>query len=304
MIALSNILTGMPVVSEEPALRLPRIVLNINESAGGAMVQAALQSMTKEAAHKFQELHGATSLEKLRLNCCPLNPSVREVATFFSHARVNHSCRPNAINMVDEDTMTLIASQDIKAGEEITISYFTCPSDLLLDRTDRKARIRQIYEGFNLLPWDCCCELCVAPETEAIESDANRQALRGIKERFMTAALAPQLLQDYQAMIDLGKVEGLGPYHAVGEDAIIKMQGQHSEGLASPANALNFQVGDRVVLFKLVAKPELNGKTGRVVTEFNKETGRIGVVIECEEGAATQPAIALKLTRIMKLGSS
>ena len=56
-------------------------------------------------------------------------------------------------------------------------------------------------------------------------------------------------------------------------------------------------VGARVVLFKLVGKPELNCRTGTVVRTLNERTRRVGFVLACdgEEGAP----IALKLTNIM-----
>jgi hypothetical protein len=55
-------------------------------------------------------------------------------------------------------------------------------------------------------------------------------------------------------------------------------------GLDSDFNSLNFNVGAKVVLFKLVARLELNGRTGTVVETLNKRTRRVGVVLDCEGG--------------------
>jgi hypothetical protein len=73
--------------------------------------------------------------------------------------------------------------------------------------------------------------------------------------------------------------------------------GPERRGLDSDFNSLNFHVGAKVVLLKLVARPELNGMTGTVVKTMNKRTRRVGVVLECE-GELGAP-IALKLTNIM-----
>ena len=64
-------------------------------------------------------------------------------------------------------------------------------------------------------------------------------------------------------------------------------------------NALSFDVGARVVLFNLISKPQLNGRLGRVVRDFNRHTRRVGVLLEARS-RDTAP-IALKLTNIMRI---
>lgn len=315
MIASRDIANGMPIVSEQPAMRLPRRVMDVSEADGNALLLAALSTMDSAGVQKFNELVGGTDLEKLLVNCCALNPSIDQLGVFFSFARVNHSCRPNVVNMVDGDAMTVVAQRDIKAGEEITISYFLPADDILLDKTGRQARLRERQEMFGLKGWGCCCELCTAPGAETSASDMIRLEIRERRARFMAASpigLRDQQIQDYYSMSQLGEQDGLGTYHSMGEEGILRISqvlamtggkvqdsahDMRSRGLDSGFNALAFPVGTRVVLFKLVARPELNGRSGTVVKALNKRTGRVGVVLECEgEGGAS---IALKLTNIM-----
>ena len=63
----------------------------------------------------------------------------------------------------------------------------------------------------------------------------------------------------------------------VGQDVVYKLtsllrgDGDFSGGLDSNFD-LNFPFGSRVALFKLIARPELNGRTGTVVEALNKQT--------------------------------
>eukprot|EP00756_Hemistasia_phaeocysticola_P029975 Hpha_TRINITY_DN16266_c0_g1::TRINITY_DN16266_c0_g1_i1::g.11618::m.11618 len=61
-------------------------------------------------------------------------------------------------------------------------------------------------------------------------------------------------------------------------------------------------IGSRVGLLELVARPELNGRTGRVVRGLNLRTQRIGVVLDPRvEGEAAEPLIAPKLSNVLPL---
>ena len=220
MIASRDIANGIPIDSEQPAMRLPRWVLN---KGSGALLREALATLDGTEQQKFGELLGGTDHEKLLLNCCVLKPSIDQIGVFFSFARVNHSCRPNVVNMVDEDAMTLIAQRDIKAGEELTISYFLPADDILLDKTGRQVRLRERQEMFGLSGWECRCELCTASDAEVSASDKIRLDIRDVKARFMAAAfIGLQQMMEYQSMMQLGEQDGLGIYHALGEAAALK----------------------------------------------------------------------------------
>ena len=85
----------------------------------------------KEAAKKYTS--GATSGRE-----CSIGIGMEEVTKvilvylcnafeggllFSSASRINHSCDPNCIYVIDESTITVKAITNISAGEEITVSY-------------------------------------------------------------------------------------------------------------------------------------------------------------------------------------
>ena len=159
MIALRDIPDGIPVISEEPSIRLPRHVIDSPSAHGAALLLAALGALDDAGRATFSDLAGSSAHEKLTRNCCGLHPSVDEVGIFFSYARVNHSCNPNIISMVDADGMTLIAQRHITAGEELTISYVMPKEDILLGRNAKKnqssGQANQIRIGALGLPMPC-----------------------------------------------------------------------------------------------------------------------------------------------------
>jgi hypothetical protein len=68
-------------------------------------------------------------------------------STVFYDDLLNHSCNPNCF--IAWSKVCLIASQDIKAGEELTYNYNTSEYDLLEDNND-----------FSFM-CKCGCENCV-----------------------------------------------------------------------------------------------------------------------------------------------
>ncbi len=83
---------------------------------------------------------------------------------------VNHSCNPNAAATCDQGnhTVAIVAQRDIRAGEEVTLSYI----DESLPYKQRQAELRDY--GFV-----CRCDKCVA---DAAAARARRQgAAKGTK---------------------------------------------------------------------------------------------------------------------------
>lgn len=65
----------------------------------------------------------------------------------------NHSCRPNALCRFDGDRLSLVATEDIKAGTEIRISYGPTAASMPL-KADRQRELREKHH-FN-----CACDAC------------------------------------------------------------------------------------------------------------------------------------------------
>lgn len=96
---------------------------------------------------------------------------------YLALARVNHSCRPNAVlgdpKLAERDPKlhsklqpfdplkkALVAAEDIGEGEEITVNYLS--ADELLE--PRQLRREKLWERFG---FECCCTRCLDEEADA-----------------------------------------------------------------------------------------------------------------------------------------
>ncbi|CAK7199277.1 hypothetical protein SEUCBS139899_001952 [Sporothrix eucalyptigena] len=82
-------------------------------------------------------------------------------------AKANHACLPNARRSFVGDLMVVRAVRDLKAGDEVLLTYTTA-TDLL---ETRQKKMRDHY-GFT-----CGCALCAAEKTVASTAMANRARL-------------------------------------------------------------------------------------------------------------------------------
>lgn len=92
-------------------------------------------------------------------------------ALYRNIARVNHSCRPNAQVIDDEDSSSavLVAIRDIPRDDEIMIKY--CPSSL---HTFHERRT--LLQRFEIQA--CNCSLCTLPKHQRDQSDARLRLLQ------------------------------------------------------------------------------------------------------------------------------
>ncbi|KAF8637560.1 hypothetical protein AX17_002746 [Amanita inopinata Kibby_2008] len=91
-------------------------------------------------------------------------------ATFLKIDRCNHSCSPNAAHKWDVVSFasSLYALRDIRAGEEVCITY----TDITAPRQTRRAKLKKSY-GF----W-CNCQACrLEDEKDVEEGDLIREEL-------------------------------------------------------------------------------------------------------------------------------
>lgn len=88
-------------------------------------------------------------------------------------ARINHSCRPNAVYFWSQQLGKRIvyAASQINKGEEILVSHIP----LLRTKAERAMRLHQY--GFK-----CECEACAAGMGDAIVSDSRRTEIRQLIE--------------------------------------------------------------------------------------------------------------------------
>jgi hypothetical protein len=127
-IALRSIPVGTPILDGTAEIRIP-----ISELNNEAFVEVWMSRHSKSDQNSIRALHGRNVCEKLFMNGSALldlktdvygTHHTGELGIFPQCARLNHSCRPNAIRATDDSgIMSVIAQRDIQIGEEITISY-------------------------------------------------------------------------------------------------------------------------------------------------------------------------------------
>lgn len=133
------------------------------------------------------------------LPCCSDSPVG---AIYLTICLINHSCVPNAHNNWNYEAHheTIHAICDIKAGEEICISYTAGE-----DSKQRRAKLKASF-GF-----DCTCALCSSPAHEIQESDTRLLEIERLDEAIgdpgRTMNAPDRAIADCQKMLDLLKEE-------------------------------------------------------------------------------------------------
>ncbi|KAK4186272.1 hypothetical protein QBC35DRAFT_554373 [Podospora australis] len=123
---------------------------------------------------------------------------------FADVARFNHDCKPNAFIHFSETTlaMTIWVARDIKAGEEITISYAAAG----MVSKERQKTLEEVW-GFK-----CQCTLCSAPKDVLEASDERRQKIRKFQAKVPELAQKGEFhsaLEAAEEMFELIETEGL-----------------------------------------------------------------------------------------------
>ncbi|CAK9045615.1 unnamed protein product [Durusdinium trenchii] len=196
------ILEDEPAISAPFSFDMPQLMKQFNQmspSRQDAILQLSkgpdfLASLRSETRHFTKETLQSASPEFSQLNESLQDQIWSMMRTFdcnsFSHsrsksqllyptlARVNHSCRPNAVlgdpkpaeqdaklhsglEPVDLLKKALIAIEEIPEGEEITVSYLS-EEDLLEPRPQRRQRL---MDGFG---FECFCSRCLDEDADRV----------------------------------------------------------------------------------------------------------------------------------------
>eukprot|EP00979_Chaetoceros_neogracilis_P005654 scaffold1035_cov265-Chaetoceros_neogracile.AAC.12 len=272
-----------------------------NDPSGLKLLQELVSNLSEDQRTSLLALDGISLLDKIWTNghCLidhdvdPLGVGTRkELGIYLKCARLNHCCQPNAARASDkDDIMSIVSQKPIAAGEEITISYM---DDNLAVTADRESQMQsKIYVGKF---WEGCrCHLCTSPEEVKKVSDARRRRLTYYRDELLQGTMSKEVL--VTEFLSLMEVEGL-PNSLMGTAATMKMVNllfgiDMRTASQNTLDSISFDKGTRVVLHKLKARPELNGKTGFVVHPLNsKANGRVGVLLDFVED--TSKPIALK----------
>jgi len=166
---------GEEIIREEPALRINSSMAASNEEEATQKfkeaVQNAFDDLSPTTAKFIMELSSCRQQDKkgssskrtpygiFQTNSFQLEKNLGYGGIFLTIARMNHSCRPNAIHYWRPDLhmMVVHAGRDIAKGEEICICYG--PS-AFYETEGRRDYIRNKYF------FHCICEMCQEGNTK------------------------------------------------------------------------------------------------------------------------------------------
>jgi hypothetical protein len=198
LVALTDTARGTRILVENPLFRVLAPIHTFDST-----VRARVEELSEDRLHQFLSLHNAHPSMRLstgifKTNALPCGSDTNVTAVYPTICLINHTCIPNAHNNWNGDLRheTIHAICDIKAGEEITISYAEGQTS-----TKRATRLKNAF-GF-----DCTCALCSFPGVGIPESDARRISIErlneaiGDPERMMSAP--DRMIADCQKMLKL-----------------------------------------------------------------------------------------------------
>lgn len=125
-----------------------------------------------EAVEDLEETDRGAANAALGSALSDLNLGTEEVcvegtAFYAIQSCINHSCQPNAHALRSEDDpnsfAVIVATQDIPAGEEITISY--------VDESLPYELRQEALQDYGFL---CCCPLCQEQQQQCAELQAQQ----------------------------------------------------------------------------------------------------------------------------------
>jgi hypothetical protein len=303
----------MSILDEHASFQVPSRVL-FNDS----LVSKSLEHITDEDRASLASLYGKDLSTKLYMNGhrmmidqtgegqpLMLDRFNNMLGIYLLCARLNHSCRPNAVRAVGENIMSVVSQTDIRAGEEITISYLD-DNFLVAEERSKQLRSKVPRDDIITCAQGCGCVLCTSSDIAAKRlSDNRRMELAAFRYQMLRSiAVGPTTMMKFLALM---QKEGL-ILPTMGPKCMLKfatsLSGSTSMSRSAPAAAphvdrlheMAFVPGTLVRLYSLQARPELNGCTGVVMKAFDPKTGRVGVMLD---PAADIAAAELQMEKVI-----
>lgn len=198
LITRVSIASGTRILIEKPLFTASSLVGSLDN-----VVLAKVKALSKEQQRQFLSLcnnfPGKNPFSGIfKTNALPCGPDSPIGAVYANICFINDTCIPNSHNNWNSKTglETIHAIRDIKAGEEITISYEA--------REPARQRLIKLRDAFG---FDCKCELCSRPATELQESDARRIKIKQLDEAIgdpgRTMNVPHRAIADCHEMLDL-----------------------------------------------------------------------------------------------------
>ena len=171
LVARLDIAKGQRILIEKPIFTISNFS---PDSQLDSHIAGKLKSLSKSEQRQFLSLHNNFPGKHVfsgifKTNALPCGPDSVTGGVYPTICLINHSCLPNSHHSWNSDAKceTVHAIRDIKAGEEITISYDTGgPSDF------RQEHLRASF-GFS-----CNCSICSLPSLELQNSDTRRRQIQ------------------------------------------------------------------------------------------------------------------------------
>ncbi|KAF5649496.1 SET domain protein [Fusarium tjaetaba] len=170
LIAKVDIPAGTRILCEKPLL----VASTTTPGDLEATAAPRLKDLSKSAQRQFLSLHnnfpGPDPLSGIiRTNALPCGPGSIVGGVYPTICLINHSCLPNSHQNWNNKAghETIHAIRQIKAGEEITISY--CEGG---PSNERRPMLKKAF-GF-----DCACSLCSLPPSQLQASDYRRELIQ------------------------------------------------------------------------------------------------------------------------------
>jgi len=222
LVLTRNVTGGEKIVAERPLIsfRVPRSQGEAKQMLGAewrddwgqygpqvfrdevcrVLVKRAVASLSMEGQKQYRFLsdkeNPKTDFGIFLTNAFPLD-SYSFMGVFPILNRINHSCLPNSHHWWDtkEEEKVLFCSEDLEAGEELTISYM----NLFTQDPDWQSRQSYLLKNFG---FSCTCRLCSLEGAEREQDDKVRveasTIVAQLKENGTSRELLDQLLNCFQ----------------------------------------------------------------------------------------------------------
>ncbi|KAF5592105.1 SET domain-containing protein [Fusarium pseudocircinatum] len=166
LIAKVDIPAGTRILCEKPLLLASTTIPGDLEATAAPRLEDLLKSQQREFLSLHNNFPGKDPFSGIiRTNALPCGPGSIVGGVYPTICLINHSCLPNSHQNWNSEAghETIHAIRQIKAGEEITISYYEGGPSM-----QRRPMLKRSF-GF-----DCACSLCSLPPSQLRASDVRR----------------------------------------------------------------------------------------------------------------------------------
>lgn len=175
---------------------------------------------------------------------------------------INHSCIPNARRLHVGDYVIVHASRDVKAGEELTFSYFD-----VLNPLEKRSEMSQTW-GFR-----CSCRRCKFEVELCSRQEGIREIEMGVERGMDSGAAVYRLEEGMRRWKVKEKEKGYlraSFWAAYGSDKLMRSWGRRFPTMESVVDSIVEAVGSDERVLKMVVEKLKKGNGGIAVVEIER----------------------------------